>query len=511
MYAAYRLSQELPLLSKSMRWDIQILEKCPDRLGGKIHTVRHSRQHSHVELGAMRILDSQKELLALLEELGLRTEPFIEENNDCPFVLFKSSSASHDGTSEPCLPLLSGRMGELTLLSLVEAGFVDRKVAMQAVEDVRAVADITNSKTGTGSQMELQHFTFPQILLAAFHYAQQQYDVHCNQKVTDYLADVSFPEGLAIRACASVVCDFREGKGGLHTETTVGEALKVMQLHSGKPVQIVGGFDTLIRALEQNCEAAREQTGGQVSVLIQKGCEVTRCTMERQTGSSRAVEVDYSSCSSSHRMAADAIIFTCPTLHTVVFRPSLPLQHVAAIESLRTDCALAMKGVLRFQNRFWEEHFSGGTSWVGPSPLNQVIFPGSSASSDGYLMLYVRGAPMKRLLKETDERIRAEMFVDIVEKLLPNYPVRSSIAKLEPDGTAEYKEAIYDEPGAYFLQGHADQIRESLKPVGVLAEGQPPVLFFSSVPRGWICEAVEDCKCMLDDVIAASKNKFVVA
>merc|ERR1712232_840776 len=102
---------------------------------------------------------------------------------------------------------------------------------------------------------------------------------------------------------------------GTHHNVEVREFLKILELHSGGPVEIVGGFEMLIQKLS-------------VGVDIRVGCNVTKII----DGPQVTVECG------TEKLTADAVVFACTAPQKIAFEPALNAAHAAALEKLRAGC-----------------------------------------------------------------------------------------------------------------------------------------------------------------------------
>jgi monoamine oxidase len=182
-------------------------------------------------------------------------------------------------------------------------------------------------------------------------------------------------------------------------------------------------------------------------------------------------------------LTADAVLMACPSLQRIEFAPELPSQHTAAVERLVAESSPAYKCGLLFSERFWEQAEYGavvaGTSWIGPSEINQVYFPQPCpGATAGFLLLYLRGNPMRQWMEHSLED-RIERALVAVEHLFGNMgaPVRRLFV--------EAIEQQWDDPGsgAYML-ADGPMMVEALGPIGKV--------ILSPVPRGWIDDALVD-------------------
>ena len=415
------------------------------RVGGKIATVRSDCKATHAELGAMRILDSQPSVLTLIRDLGLRTAPFIEDNPNCPFLLASS---------------VRGTARDLTLSTFVEAGVISQ-------------TDASDSGLDPGT-------VFAHILRAAFAAPEGEElggesEIETGRRgdgetVAHYLTKKAPKRVAATRKCALAVLDLRNGRGGMHHVVKVREFAQILKLHSGAPLHLPGGFDRLTAALSSELPAG----------TVRLGCEVVRLA---HTASAVAVTFREGGC--LDRLVADAVLLACPALQKITFDPPLPAPHTSAVQQL-LGSQPAVKCALLFSDRFWErpEHgaVAGGTSWIGPSAINQVYFPpplgeeggSTNGSAKGYLMLYIRGDPMVRWMQSAD---RVRQGLGWIKQLFPEARVHELFEA--------HHEQVWDEPGAgaYYLSG-APAVMQALSPVGRVV--------FSPVPRGWLDDAIND-------------------
>jgi hypothetical protein len=100
---------------------VTVLESS-DRVGGKVLTARRPG-HAMVELGAMRLLESQARVIGLLEDLGLSTAPYIEDNPRAPFVLGLGFGPGLPPAAK-ATESRRGTVATLTVGELVAAGLV---------------------------------------------------------------------------------------------------------------------------------------------------------------------------------------------------------------------------------------------------------------------------------------------------------------------------------------------------------------------------------------------------
>merc|ERR1712150_94655 len=189
------------------------------------------------------------------------------------------------------------------------------------------------------------------------------------------------------------------------------------------------------------------------------------------------------------KIQSNGLMIACPAVHNIHFSPNLPSQHYNIFEKLKTSCIPALKCALHFKEKFWEkkEHGNifGGTCWISPSDTNQIFLP-SMVSSDksGYLMIYLRGEPVKQWLHSSKE-VRLEKILSDVERLFPS--TKHCIRNLFQG----FIEEIWNEngAGAYVLQ-NAESFRDTLHPHGRMV--------FSPVPRGWINDTLNDAQIAVD-------------
>ena len=120
----------------------------------------------------------------------------------------------------------------------------------------------------------------------------------------------------------------------------------------------------------------------------------------------------------------------------------------------------------------------------------QIYFPqrthGASINSiKGYLIVYLRGEPMRRW-KECSCEERQEKSLAAVERLFPRADVQGLLEEVHDQWWDE------DGSGAYYLSG-APRLIPSLRPVGQCV--------FSPVPRGWVDDALVDGRDAVSDVL----------
>jgi len=192
----------------------------------------------------------------------------------------------------------------------------------------------------------------------------------------------------------------------------------------------------------------------------------------------------------------DAVLFACPSLHKIEFVPSLPRVHQDTInKKLYNECAPAMKSVLRFDECFWQKSFHGGlvggTCWMGPSTLNQLILPPLYCQEEGYLMIYLLGESVNDWLKySVDDRISESL--NAIGKLFPSMEGKTR------KHFKDISEVVWNEAGsgAYFVF-NAEHVRDVLQPIDRLV--------FSPVPRAWIDDALKDGNVAIDQIQRAFK------
>ena len=370
--------------------------------------------------------------------------PYIEDNNNVPFVINGQRNT----------------VGSLNVGVLLDAGLVS--------------SDILQHQTHLTRET-----TFIEVLQKAFeNYKDTILQAH-GHRVTDSCSQMSVSEYLALpgkrrstRTCAAAILALRNGEDGNHHVEAVDEFVNLLKLHCGSPLSIKGGFIQIIQRLIRqlsNCSVMYE-------------CEVVEI---KCLGSNRPVVFFKTNLRETKRIQPDGVLLSCPSIQNINFVPSLPCGHLKIIEKLKNSCIPAMKCALLFKERFWEEEkhgsFVGGTCWVAPSVTNQIYLPLSAPSSkEGYLMVYLRGNPVKRWLN-TPEKEKIAMVLDDIEKLFPS---AQNIVRNLYQG---YTEQVWHEEGAgaYVLM-NAESIRNLFIPVGKIV--------FSPVPRPWINDTLNDAQ-----------------
>ena len=441
---------------------VTVLERAK-RPGGKIKTVYSNEMlikeksdvyninpHPYVEMGAMRILECHHNTLDLIKELKLEVNPFIEDNNNAPFVI---NSQRHT-------------VGGLNVGVLIDAGLVPF--------DILQCETILTRET-----------TFNEVLLKAFKDNKDTILQAYGQRITDRSNQISVSEYLElpgkdyyIRMCAAAILALRNGEDGNHHVEAIDEFVNILKLHSGNPLAIKGGFGQIIpRLIKQltNCSIMYE-------------CEVIKIKDKGLNGTTLFYKT---STNEVKRIQSDGVLLSCPSIHNISILPTLPNEHLKIIRKLKNSCIPAVKFAMLFKERFWEEEKHGrafgGTCWIAPSGINQIYLPSPlSSSKEGYLMGYLRGNPVKRWLN-TPEKERIAMMLDDVEKLFPS--AKNIIRNLYQGFT----EQVWQEEGAgaYVLM-NAESIRNSLTPVGRIV--------FSPVPRGWINDTLNDAQIAVDEI-----------
>ena len=426
------------------------------RAGGKINTVRSNETNSetvgdfdndpkaYVEMGAMRILDSHKSTLRLLEELDLVTIPYIEDNDEAPFVIKQQRN----------------KVENLNVGVLIDAGLVQKDVLKSDTRLSRETKfiDVLNNA------FENVHDTILQ--------STPDRKVHGSgqMSVSEYL---SLPgKNVCVKECAAAILALRNGQEGIQNVEAVDEFVNILKLHSETPLAVKGGFDQMItRIIEQltNCLILYESEVIAIEDLVSNGIRILF-----KIASNEFDEVH-----------SDSVLIACPAIHKIRFYPELPTKHLEIVENLKSLVIPAMKCALLFKQPFWQEkehgNIIGGTCWISPSEVNQIYLPSSvSSKAKGYLMIYIRGEPVKRWLK-IPQKLRIAKLLNDVENLFPS--AKDNVRNLYEDFT----EVIWDEEGAgaYVLM-NAESIRDSLTPVGRV--------IFSPVPRGWINDTLNDAQ-----------------
>ena len=250
----------------------------------------------------------------MLKELGLNVEPFIEDNDRCPFKI---------GSQR-------GQVADLNLGTLVAAGLLD-----------------ASTLAGSGLAATAR---FGETLVAAF----TDIDAEANENsVASFLSTPG--KGAELRRCAEVILELRNGVGGMHTVVKVGEFANIVKLHSGSPVCLASeGFDQIAQRLHDRLPPH--------TVLL--NAEVIRIC------DSSEVSVEFCKDGVSQKLTADVLLFACPALHKIAIEPALPAPQQAAVQRLRGS-NVAMKCVMLFSRRFWEEKEHGGV--VGGRGCQQVF------------------------------------------------------------------------------------------------------------------------------------------
>lgn len=449
-------------------YHVTILERS-NRAGGKIKTVRSTEPRSsstvikqlkndrnpaaYAELGAMRILDCHQFTLDLLNDLKLEVIPHIEDNGSAPFVIEEQR----------------GTVENLNLGILLAAGLLS--------------GDISNSDASVSLTT-----SFNDILNKAFANAMEitsrgeslrQQNGSGQMSVSEYLAQTW--EGSFLRRCAAAILDLRNGKGGMQNVEAIDEFVNILKLHSGKPLSVVGGFDLMVNCLINQLNNCAVRFLSEVIKIDDNNSNEVKTIFKNTRGEIEEIK-------------SDAILLACPALHKINFSPQLPTEHLKLVQQkLKNECCIpAIKCVLLFEKCFWQQEkhgkVFGGTSWIGPSAVNQIYLPSASSCLDGkgYLMIYIRGEPAKRWL-EYPQDIRLVKALNAIERLFPS--AKDDIRRLFQDFTEE----IYNEEGsgAYVLRD-AEIIRDSLKPFGRIV--------FSPVPRGWINDTLKDGQIAVDAI-----------
>ena len=452
-------------------YEVTVLERTK-QAGGKIKTVRSNEiinkekdnnyaidSDSYVEMGAMRILESHHQTLTLLNELDLEVIPYIEDNNKARFSI--------NG--------LNGTVDNLNVGVLLDAGLVSSNILQ---------SDSGLTRKSTFIEVLNHAFkNFKDILL-------QTYGKQINEQisVSDYLALPG--RDSCVRECAATILALRNGKDGNHHAEAVDEFVNILKLHSENPLAVKGGFDQISARLIKKLK----------NCLILYESEVIEIEDKGSSGMVIAYKTSKNVIKTIH---SDGVLIACPALHNITFVPNLPKCHRDIIEQLRTCSVPALKLVLLFDKRFWEEeehgNVFGGTCWIAPSDINQIYLISSASSmsacsKNGYLMTYLRGNSVKRWLgkSKTD---RVEKVLDEVEKLFPS--AKNNVRNLY-QGCSE---VIWDEEGAggYVLL-NAESIRDSLTPVNRVV--------FSPVPRGWINDTLEDAQLAVNEIQRVLENKL---
>ena len=422
--------------------------------GGKIKTLhsKENRDGSYAEMGAMRILESNNHTLSLFRELNINLAPFIEDNDEAPF-----SIKSQHGINK-----------NLNLGVLMDAGLVEKS-------DVE--------KDGTFDR----HTSWREVLDAAFETVDEMMQSKGNGNSLRILEFLSIPgDGSFARKCAKIILDLKFGESGPHNVATVNEYLKLKKLNSAKSFGVDGGFDNAIFQLLKDLTKFKVDVHFNSQVV-----SVDYRDKENLNVSYKIIGLD----EPEINLKSDAVVFACPSLNEISFYPDLPLPHHDIIyQTLYSGCTPAVKSVLKFDNCFWQKisngKLLGGTCWVGPSVVNQIILPSSKCTDDGYLMVYLMGGSAIEWLKYSVED-RIEYSLKAVEDLFPS--LKDSIRKHFQD----LSEVAWDEKGsgAYYLN-NPECIRDALVPVSRLV--------FSPVPRAWINDA------LIDGEIAISQVKSIL-
>ena len=368
-------------LLSEIGFKVTLLERS-NTAGGKIETIRSPTGSigSFAEMGAMRVLESDTNMLQLLKELSISLIPFIEHNENAPFSINN----------------ITGKTKDLNLGLLMDAGLVDK--------------DAVEKEDGLSREM-----TFDQILDLAFEDAEE---ISLNQnnesmKIGEFLKIPG--KGEFIRKCANLVFDLRYGKNSLGKilNPSIPEFLRYRK-HSSEPeYAIEDGYDSLINCL--------------ISELSKKSVKIIL--------ESEAILVEYSDHSNvkvtcrkvgdeqKKVYSAHFVLLTSPCLQNLEFKPELPQVHLDMIHRLLEDCVPAMKSVLRFDECFWQkqEHggIIGGTCSVGPSLINQIRLPPFYCKEDGYIMIYLVGEPVNEWLNHSEEE-RINTVLEAMEKLFPS-------------------------------------------------------------------------------------------
>ena len=441
-------------------YQVTILERS-QHAGGKIKTVRSretiTTDHNNnaisacpalVEMGPMRILETQKNTLKLLEELELDVIPYIEDNGNAPFFI----------NGKRC------KVDNLNIGVLIDAGLIS--------------SDVLKTKSSLNRET-----SFTEVLTRSF----KNIDEVLTQTIGSNKIDgqISVAEFLDIpgkdselRKCAKVILDLRNGENGNHHFEAVDEFSNILKLHSGNPLSVKGGFDQIVsRLIEQltHCDILYDS---EVIEIKHHGEQEVQVMFKTESNQIKTLK-------------SDGVIIACPAGQNIRFFPNLPTQHLKIFDQLKASCIPALKCVLHFKQRFWEkkEHGNvfGGTCWISPSDTNQIILP-SSESSDGsgYLMIYLRGDPVRRWLNCSKE-VRIEKALSDVERLFPT--AQNCIRDL----FLALKEQPWDKEGegAYVLQ-HAKAFRDKLITFGRIV--------FSPVPRPWIDDTLIDSQIAVDNL-----------
>ena len=197
-------------------YNVTIIERS-NSAGGKIKTIRSPAGgcDAFSEMGAMRILESNKYTLQLLKDLEINVIPFIEDNENAPFAIKNQQ----------------GKMKNLNLGVLIDTGLVDANVV---IEDKRLK----------------RHSSFAEILDIAFNDAISLDNVGDERKQMKIIDFLSVPgKGATARKCAKIVLDLKFGPKGPHNNASVREFLKFKKLYSGKAFAVEGGFDKIIHMI----------------------------------------------------------------------------------------------------------------------------------------------------------------------------------------------------------------------------------------------------------------------
>ena len=195
--------------------------------------------------------------------------------------------------------------------------------------------------------------------------------------------------------------------------------------------------------------------------------------------------------------SAHFVLLTSPCLQNLEFEPELPHVHQDMIHRLLEDCVPAMKSVLRFDECFWQkqEHggIVGGTCSFGPSLINQIRLPPFYCEEDGYIMIYLVGEPVNEWLNLSEEE-RIKTVLEAMEKLFPSIEGRIR------EHFKGMSEAVWNEAGSgAYLVFEPEKIRDAMQPVNRLV--------FSSVPRGWVEDALKDGKLAVEQIQKLYENK----
>ncbi|KAG9265426.1 L-amino-acid oxidase-like [Astyanax mexicanus] len=392
-----------------------------DRVGGRIRTHRMANQGWYAELGAMRIPWFHKILMSLVSKMGLKLNPFIEENNNTYYYI---------------------------------NGLLEKTYKVIANPDVLNY-DVDEQEKGK-SASQIFDMTLWKIRDDMKKYG-------CNETVEKYdsysVKEYLLKEGNLSREALRMIGDILNENSFFYTSLI--ETLYIQKdiNDDTKYYEISGGMDHIPKKLHEKLNSATIHFTSNVKRIRQTDRYVTVSYQDRQNLYALT------------NLTFDYVLVTATAKASLFidFQPPLSVRKMEALRSVHY--ASSTKVVLSFSERFWEKQGIKGGRSITDMPSRFIYYPSHSFPGAGGALLasytcsddstLFQGVPddelmamvMNDLVKIHGEGIRKLHIGGVVKKWALDPYSHGAFAIYTPYQQSHYSKDLFQKEGRIHFAG----------------------------------------------------------